>query len=574
MILRRSAFKLSILLCLLPITGLWAQDLPNFNQFFFNPSLINPSLIGLDGRTSAYIAYRKQWVGIPGSPVSSNFSIQTPTGTGLSMGLTVQNDSRGVMNTTSALVGGSYHVPLKQGTFLRYGLSIGAGSNRTDIDKLQFSTNPSDQVLSSLLQQDIQLLGNAGVSFHSPTFHIGLALPNLFQPTYLNKTPFSVAPLKPLQQVVLHGSYRYYFSGDRHMVEPYLNYRLHQGMPGQVEAAAVVHLSGLFWLGGSFRQGYGASGMAGFKLGPAMAIGYSYSLGSSTAVNMTSHEIQAGYLFGSPQKKAPVYSFVQSEKPKKKFQSAVASRKKKPAARKTVVARSGKGSAAKPNPAKSKKATPAKASGSTSTITKPQTQNTAAAQPQTQTPARTSNPANPAATTPQTAPQTAQNTPAQPAKKDETLLSAGNDVAINAGEQEEGEDAESRHGISHMEDLQEESERLSRLEAHKENPREVHTGDARHADRHEFVKRGNHPQELAAGTYVIAGVFKGQANAQKYLDGLKTMGFKDIDLGFQSERDVWYVHFNETPTVDQAKVIRDRERKIKMFRDAWLLTVQ
>lgn len=609
----------------------FAQDLPVNGQFFFNPALINPSMIGVDGQPSVYLSHHKQWLGFPGAPQTSQFSVQTPTDGGLSLSVGFQADQRGLVKTSRFLLGGSYNIPVKKGTYMRFGLTAGGLNNRTDIDLLRFSNNPSDQALSSIVRQDIQLSGSAGISYHTPYFHFGLALPNLFQPDYLVTSPFAVTPLRPLQQIVVHGSYRMYFGdGDRHLLEPYLNYRIFSGLPSQLEAAAVVHLGGLLWAGASYRQGLGPSALAGFKPGGKLAVGYSYAPGGigESAIKQASHEIQLGLLFGTPRKKLPVYSFVNAEKARKKTSANQLARNKKPAPKKktpqnTAVARNSKKTKTKPA---------AKPVVAARPVTKPTTPTVTPEKPVVTAPANTipvagSQSVNTSQGVPKSIVLTGSDKENQPltynvltqpaggtltgsgsnltytprpdfsgsdsftfqvsdgksssapasvsitvkAKTEETLVPTGLDEL----DTEEGEDADARHGTSHIEDLKEESQRMSRLDDHKENPRELHTGEpARDADRHETVARGNHQEEIGVGNFVIVGIFKSKANAEKYASGLKSMGITGIDYSFLSERQVWYVHFNETGSLDEAKSLRDRERKFKIFRDAWLLTVQ
>ncbi|HCW08112.1 MAG TPA: hypothetical protein DGG95_12190, partial [Cytophagales bacterium] len=72
--------------------------------------------------------------------------------------------------------------------------------------------------------------------------------------------------------------------------------------------------------------------------------------------------------------------------------------------------------------------------------------------------------------------------------------------------------------------------------------------------------------------YVIVGAFKGRPNAEHYSNGLNKMAFTS-DFGYLTERNVWYVYIAQTDNIDDAKSERDKYRKLKIFRDAWLLTV-
>jgi hypothetical protein len=50
------------------------------------------------------------------------------------------------------------------------------------------------------------------------------------------------------------------------------------------------------------------------------------------------------------------------------------------------------------------------------------------------------------------------------------------------------------------------------------------------------------------------------------------MGFA-ADYGHLTEKNLWYVYLIQTTDINAARAERDRLRKMKLFRDAWLLTV-
>jgi hypothetical protein len=121
----------------------------------------------------------------------------------------------------------------------------------------------------------------------------------------------------------------------------------------------------------------------------------------------------------------------------------------------------------------------------------------------------------------------------------------------------------------------EEQARIKRIDEHAKDPDEHHgeSTDAHpNAERHEFVKRGGHKDELDVADYVVVGVFKSDANATHFAEGLKKLGFV-ADYGHLTEKNLWYVYIAQATDINQARAERDKYRKMKIFRDAWLLTV-
>jgi hypothetical protein len=54
-----------------------AQQVPMYSQYTMNGFLVNPSLAGRDGYTSANLTVRNQWIGMTGSPATFAASFQT-----------------------------------------------------------------------------------------------------------------------------------------------------------------------------------------------------------------------------------------------------------------------------------------------------------------------------------------------------------------------------------------------------------------------------------------------------------------------------------------------------------------
>jgi hypothetical protein len=90
--------------------------------------------------------------------------------------------------------------------------------------------------------------------------------------------------------------------------------------------------------------------------------------------------------------------------------------------------------------------------------------------------------------------------------------------------------------------------------------------------RHETFNRGTHARELGTGEYIIAGVFSSEANATRYANGLKQLGYL-ANYGYLTQKQLWYVYIHHSQDINQARIERDKYRKLRMFKDAWLLTV-
>lgn len=576
------------------------QGTYNFTQFFFNPALLNPSFTGSDGRLAMYVSFRKQWVGIDGAPTIGNFSLQTALPNRVNIGFNASNDKNGLLSTSGVLFTGGYSLPVTEKNFFRFGFSIGAAWNKVDLNSLKFST-ASDPVQASLLASNMQVMGNVGLSFHSPTLNIGVAVPNIFDPAYLSSESFSVSKVNPFGAIIAHASNRFYFAKDKNIFEPYLIYRYNQTGPSQVEAAAVLHLQNLIWFGGSYKQNYGISALAGFKLKGLTAIGYSFTV-KNTGLNQLSapsHEIHIGLVFGKKQKKIHVYSFVDTEKEKihQKTPQQMAALKKKLDAENAVkkqeenVKQALTAKAIADEKAKQALALKAKDEEKNNQAIAAKAKDDERKRQELDIAAKVKEEERlkelakieenkkiiePKKEVVKVVPSTTVVVKEEPKKVVKTDSVANVQKSHSGGPRLRSLDLRI---VDVNEDSTYSAEQtyIKRLEEHAVAPNQMHglENDAHpHAERHEFVKRGIHVDEMEIGDYIIAGVFRSTENAKHFSDGLVKLGFKISDFGYLTEKDLWYVYLGETNDIDMARTERDKYRKMTMFRDCWLLTVQ
>jgi type IX secretion system PorP/SprF family membrane protein len=567
-----------------------AQDAVNFTQFFINPYSYNPSYAGTDGRAALFVAYRKQWANIQGGPAVANLSLHgQTTKAGLSFGLNVVNDTRGVLSTSGLALGLGYSASLSDQATLRFGVSVGGAWNMVDLEEIE---DASDPALAELLDQHVFLLGSAGISLRAKSFHLGVSLPSLFSPSYVSVDPFSFKEVKPFQSIIVNASNRFYFGGDRHIFEPYLLYRVNTGLPSQFEAAGVVHLNHVLWIGGSYKQDFGISALGGVKINHTILIGGSYSLKNTgiNELNSPSYEVQMSYLIGPRKRNVPHYSFVDAEKVKpKKRKSAselIAERRKQEEeerkkrqeelAKKQREEQLAKEQLAKEREAQLRAAREAeqkqKEAEALAAKQAEQKQKQAEAQRQAevdkqpaQQPQVVQAKPQPQQMQPVVVPQPQQTQPQPVTPVEPPVVDHSHDGGARFRNQ--------LYVPVYISD--EENERTLRLEAHAADPDEHHDDGVDfhpNAERHEFVKRGGHQDEMDTGDFVVVGSFRSMENARHYSDGLIKLGFT-ADYGHLTEKDMWYVYVTQTNDINKARAERDKYRKMKIFRDAWLLTV-
>jgi type IX secretion system PorP/SprF family membrane protein len=665
-----------------------AQDQTNFAHFYLNPYLLNPSYVGIDGQASVAFLYRRQWATLEDGPQMSNVSFHAPISRRISFGFIATDDKKGLLHSSGGMLSFAYNMPLGPQSFFRFGMSGGVASNSVDLAKLDGLNDPA---LGTLLDNNLSVLGNAGISVHLHTFHAGFSLPVIFAPSYVSKDAFTITKIDPFQSIIFHFSNRFYFNNDRNVFEPYAVYRMTNGLPPQFEVAGILHMNHAVWVGGAFKEDFGISALGGIKLRNTLAIGASYTLKNSgiNELNSPTYEVSLGVLLGKRRDETPLYSFVHTEKEKIKKKGKSSSellaekRKQDEIARKKSMDEAAKKKeqeeiakkqelinaqraqeqekkkqeeelrrqqALAQEQARQNQATqtlvnqnqPNQTTASAEALKKQQEearlqqQETARrqqeeiakrqqeeiARKQQEEIARKQQ--EEAARRQQE--ETARRQQEETARRQQEEIARKQQEEIARTQQEEArrreaqlaeqrrqEEAQAQarrqqeqsqqeqltstirqdtvflkhkprfnHIDATMEVLnvevtehneQDEKERIARLALHADDPDAHHEGENHpNAERHEFVKKGTHEDELDVADYVVTGVFKEESNARHFTDGLKKLGFK-AQYGHLTEKAVWYVYLHQGSDINEARTERDRYRKMKLFRDAWLLTV-
>src|SRR6218665_577743 len=93
-----------------------AQHSSNYSQYVFNGLLLNPAYAGSSDALNLTSLYRRQWLGLDGSPTTITFSAHTPLKSSkANLGLVLANDKLGVSEHTQARLVYAYRFRLGSG---------------------------------------------------------------------------------------------------------------------------------------------------------------------------------------------------------------------------------------------------------------------------------------------------------------------------------------------------------------------------------------------------------------------------------------------------------------------------
>jgi type IX secretion system PorP/SprF family membrane protein len=150
-----------------------AQQIAQFSQYMFNGIYINPAYAGYKDMFYGHMVYRKQWVGINGSPQTTMLSVDGSLSKGSNIGFVYTNDQVGAVYTNSFLVDYAYRIKVSESGRLSFGLAAGMvhhGLNRSKL--IEEQSDPSAEDSKNVWKPGF----DAGLYFDTKNFYAGFSI--------------------------------------------------------------------------------------------------------------------------------------------------------------------------------------------------------------------------------------------------------------------------------------------------------------------------------------------------------------------------------------------------------------
>lgn len=184
----------------------FAQQEYSFSHYSDVRSVFNPASTGTEGFQKITAVFRKQWVGLSGSPMNGGINYEHPLEKfNMGLGGYVFSDKIGETSLTNVVV--NYRYSLKLGTDhkLAFGLSLGADFINTNNDRLVY-WDESDEMFSGGNYSVVVPRAGLGINFYGDRYFVGISVPRLL--TFNDKHNVSINK-DDLPSLVSH----YYLSG-------------------------------------------------------------------------------------------------------------------------------------------------------------------------------------------------------------------------------------------------------------------------------------------------------------------------------------------------------------------------
>jgi type IX secretion system PorP/SprF family membrane protein len=253
----------------------FAQQDPSFSLYQYNMSVVNPAYAGTTDQLELNLNFRKQWVGIEGSPQTQALNISLPVNDRVGLGLTVVNDKVFVLKETDIYADFSYKLPISFDTDLFLGLK--AGGSMINIDLISLGIN--DPLFSEDVSKFNPNLG-MGAYLKGEKYFVNLSVPGLLSSKRYEKEGVLVTKATDKAHFYIGAGYRFSLSESVDFTPSFLG-KMVAGSPISVDITGMISIQEKTDLGISYRLDESIGAIAIFKYIDWLHFGYAYEYTTS-----------------------------------------------------------------------------------------------------------------------------------------------------------------------------------------------------------------------------------------------------------------------------------------------------
>lgn len=272
-----------------------AQQDPQFTQYMYNMSVINPAYATAEeGILNLGGLYRTQWVGLEGAPKTGSFFAHTPINDKIEMGISFTNDNIGdVVNENNIYADFAYVLPVGIESKISFGVKAGVTLFDTNFNGFQLQSGgaSTDQAFDENISRAFPNLG-IGAFFFTDTYYLGLSAPNMLSTKHLeNENGIKATGVQNVHYFLTGG---YVFDIDNDIkLKPAFMARGVKGAPLAIDITANVLINEKLEAGLGYRLDDAISALVSFRIKPELRVGYAYDYTTTNLgdFNSGSHEI-------------------------------------------------------------------------------------------------------------------------------------------------------------------------------------------------------------------------------------------------------------------------------------------
>lgn len=267
-----------------------AQQDPQYTQYMYNLSVINPAYAGSKEGLSLGALYRKQWVNIEGAPNTLTFFTHTPVNKNVGLGLSVVSDRLGPVEETNVYGDFSYTLNFNEEHKLAFGIKTGATFHKIDFSVIYPTLMDPDDVFSQSNPNVTSMNFGFGLFYYTNNFYLSLSIPNILETKHLSYDTTYYG--SEVAHYFVTSGYVFELS-DNLKFKPFALLKSSFSAPISVDVSANLLINEKLEFGTSYRLQDSFGLMANFAISENLRIGYAYDnvISNLKVTTPASHEI-------------------------------------------------------------------------------------------------------------------------------------------------------------------------------------------------------------------------------------------------------------------------------------------
>ncbi len=284
-------------------TSVQAQQDPQYTQYMYNMSVMNPAYAGSKEGLSGGLLYRNQWVGIEGAPTTGTFFLHSPVGKNVGLGLSVISDKIGPVEENNFYADFSYTLNLGGEHRLAFGLKAGATMHKIDFNSIYPTLpqqSPSDPFSGANPSSTFLNIGS-GVFYYTDKYYLAFSVPNMLKSKYLDFDGRQYGT--DVLHYFLTGGYVFDLNPNLKF-KPFAMIKTSTKAPTSFDVSTNFLLYDKLELGATYRLQDSFGALINFAVTPGLRIGYAYDhiISDLNVTAQASHEVMLLFDLNFPKK--------------------------------------------------------------------------------------------------------------------------------------------------------------------------------------------------------------------------------------------------------------------------------
>lgn len=274
-----------LVLMIINVNTVIAQQDPQYTQYALNTMVINPAFAGSRGVSSLALLHRSQWIGLDGAPTTQTLNFNTLVSERIGLGFSIVNDEIGNRTSQETYFDASFSYTLPISDTGNLALGLKAGAHILNVDFSQLVNFGAETNLPNI---DNKFSPNFGVGtyYYTENFYVGLSVPNFLETKHFDNSEGSNSFLAANRMnIYLISGYVFDLKRDVKF-RPSILFKMVNGAPLQTDFSASFVFKDKFSVGAAYRLNAAVSALFGLQISNKLMAGLAYDV-ETTALGST-----------------------------------------------------------------------------------------------------------------------------------------------------------------------------------------------------------------------------------------------------------------------------------------------